>query len=357
MRVTLLSDIFVFLLLCPAPGVAALTRSISLLVCVFVSVALPRRLFGAGRASCLQERDETRPVKHRGARPLMGTQPVLFALHFPPAPGAVGVHDFTPYFEVFFTSSNVRRPCSMSLSTSGAMPRIAAFSNRLRRSLTRASRAALPFCQRSLASGLTRPSPPQKSHARSIGWHPRSLQAIPKPAFAPWQSGQTTVNMTYLLLCPLPRRGRAFVLLRSHRAPFFGGNPFTKNSGVAPRSRCRRAQPAGVTSAALDASFSAVARLQWRAPATNGSERSGQPSEPLGAARTTRRLRARAARATAEKLAPERRAAPVRVAGSRGGVIAQRAWGGMMCHRSYADALASPWSRSGRPSPRCTRPG
>src|SRR5216684_3083689 len=227
MRVTLLSDIFVFLLLCPAPGVADLTRSISLLVCVFVSVALPRRLFGAGRALCLQERDETRPVKHRSARPQMGTQPVLFALHFPPAPGAVGVHDFTPYFEVFFTSSNVRRPCSMSLSTSGPMPRIAAFSNRLRRSLTRASRAALPFCQRSLASGLTRPSPPQNSHARSIGWHPRSLQAIPKPAFAPWQSGQTTVNMTYLLLCPLPRRGRAFVLLRSHHAPFFGGNPFT----------------------------------------------------------------------------------------------------------------------------------
>src|SRR6266851_3084329 len=26
---------------------------------------------------------------------------------------------------------------------------------------------------------------------------------------------------------PLPRRGRAFVLLRSHHAPFFGGNPFT----------------------------------------------------------------------------------------------------------------------------------
>ncbi len=28
-------------------------------------------------------------------------------------------------------------------------------------------------------------------------------------------------------LRPLPRRGRAFVLLRSHHAPFFGGNPFT----------------------------------------------------------------------------------------------------------------------------------
>ena len=114
---------------------------------------------------------------------------------------------------------------------------------------------------------------------------------------------------------------------------FFGGNPFTINSGVAPRSRCRRVQPAGVTSAALGASASAVARLQWRAPATNGSERSGQPFEPLGAARTARRLRARAARATAEKLAPERRAAPVRVAGSRGGVIAQRAWGGAKGHR------------------------
>src|SRR5216684_1864643 len=109
--------------------------------------------------------------------------------------------DFTPYFEVFFTSSNVRRPCSMSLSTSGAMPKIAAFSNRLRRSLTRASRAALPFCQLSLASGLTRPSPPQNSHARSIGRHPRSLQAIPKPAFAPRQSGQITVNMANLLFC------------------------------------------------------------------------------------------------------------------------------------------------------------
>src|SRR5260370_41894397 len=97
MRVTLLSDIFVFLLLCPAPGVADLTRSISLLVCVFVSVALPRRLFGAGRASCLQERDEARPVKHRGARPQMGTQPVLFTLHFPPAPGAIVRHSSDSY--------------------------------------------------------------------------------------------------------------------------------------------------------------------------------------------------------------------------------------------------------------------
>src|SRR5216684_1266397 len=233
MRVTLLSDIFVFLLLCPAPGVAALTRSISLLVCVFVSVALPRRLFGAGRASCLQERDETRPVKHRGARPQMGTQPVLFALHFPPAPGAVGVHDFTPYFEVFFTSSNVRRPCSMSLSTSGAMPRIAAFSNRLRRSLTRASRAALPFCQRSLASGLTRPSPPQNSHARSLGRHPRSLQAIPKPAFAPRQSGQITVNMAYLLFAPASPQGQGvcFAALPS-RTIFSGATPSPKTQGL-----------------------------------------------------------------------------------------------------------------------------
>src|SRR5216684_2450089 len=308
MRVTLLSDIFVFLLLCPAPGVAALTRSISLLVCVFVSVALPRRLFGAGRASCLQERDETRPVKHRGARPQMGTQPVLFALHFPPAPGAVGVHDFTPYFEMFFTSSNMRRPCSMSLSTSGAMPRTAAFSNRLRRCLTRAS---LPFCQRSLASGLTRPSPPQKSHARSIGRHPRSPQAIPKPAFAPWQSGQTTVDMAYLLFAPASPQGQGVCFAALPSRTIFRGQPLhPKTQGVAPRSRCRRMQPAGVTSAALGASASAVARLQWRAPATNGSERSGQPSEPLGAATTARRLRARAVRATAEKLAPERRAAP-----------------------------------------------
>src|SRR6266852_6697898 len=144
MRVTLLSDIFVFLLLCSAPGVAALTRSISLLVCVFVSVALPRRLFGAGRALCLQKRDETRPMKHRSARPQMGTQPVLFALHFPPAPGAVGVHDFTPYFEMFFTSSNMRRPCSMSLITSPSMPRTAAFLKILMRCLTRASLASIP---------------------------------------------------------------------------------------------------------------------------------------------------------------------------------------------------------------------
>src|SRR6266851_4952018 len=324
MRVTLLSDIFVFLLWCPTPGVAALTRSISLLVCVFVSVALPRRLFGAGRASCLQERDETRPVKHRGARPQMGTQPVLFALHFPPAPGAVGVHDFTPYFEMFFTSSNMRRPCSMSLSTSGAMPRTAAFSNRLRRCLTRASRAALPFCQRSLASGLTRPSPPQKSHARSIGRHPRSPQAIPKPAFAPWQSGQTTVDMAYLLFAPASPQGQGVCFAALPSRTIFRGQPLhPKTQGVAPRSRCRRMQPAGVTSAALGASASAVARLQWRAPATNGSERSGQPSEPLQAARTARRLRARAARATAEELATERRAAPVRVAGTHGGVIAQ----------------------------------
>src|SRR5713226_5926138 len=214
MRVTLLSDIFVFLLLRPAPGVAARTRSICLLVCVFVSVAFPRRLFGAGRALCLHKRDETRPMKHRSARPQMGTQPVLFALHFPPAAGAVGFHDFTPYLEVFFTASNVSRPCSMSLSTSGAMPRIAAFSNRLRRCLTRASRAALPFCQRSLASGLTRPSPPQKSHARLIGRYPRSLQALTKHAFPPRRSPQTPVNMTYLLVCPAPRRRSAFVWLR-----------------------------------------------------------------------------------------------------------------------------------------------
>src|SRR5216684_1803832 len=225
MRVTLLSDIFVFLLLCSAPGVAALTRSISLLVCVFVSVALPRRLFGAGRASCLQERDETRPVKHRGARPQMGTQPVLFALHFPPAPGAVGVHDFTPYFEMFFTSSNMRRPCSISLSTSGAMPRTAAFSNRLRRCLTRASRAALPFCQRSLASGLTRPSPPQKSHARSIGRHPRSLQAIPKPTFAPRQSGQITVNVAYLLFAPASPQGQGVRFAALPSRTIFRGQP------------------------------------------------------------------------------------------------------------------------------------
>src|SRR5713101_6045432 len=209
MRVTLFSDIFVFLLLCPAPGVAALTRSICLLVCVFVSVAFPRRLFGAGRALCLQERDETSPVKHRGARPQMGTQPVLFA----------------PHFEVFFTSSNVRPPCSMSLSTSGAMPRTAAFSNRLRRCLTRASRAALPFCQRSLASGLTRPSPPQKSQARSIGRHPRSLQAIPKPAFAPWQSGQTTVNMTYLLFAPASPQGQGICFAALPSRTIFRGQP------------------------------------------------------------------------------------------------------------------------------------
>src|SRR5229473_428481 len=225
MRVTLLSDIFVFLLLCPAPGVATLTRSISLLFCVFVSVALPRRIFGAGRALCLQERDETRPMKHRSARPQMGTQPVLFALHFPPAAGAVGVHDFTPYFEVFFTSSSVRRPCSMSLSTSGAMPRTTAFSNRLRRCLTRASRAALPFCQRSLASGLTRPSPPQKSHARLIGRHPRSLQAIPKPAFAPWQSGQTTVDMAYLLFVPASPQGQGICFAALPSRTIFRGQP------------------------------------------------------------------------------------------------------------------------------------
>src|SRR6266446_1676661 len=278
MRVTLLSDIFVFLLLCSAPGVAARTRSISLLVCVFVSVALPRRLFGAGRASCLQERDEARPVKHRGARPQMGTQPVLFALHFPPAPGAVGVHDFTPSLEVFFTSSNVRRPCSMSLSTSGAMPRTAAFSNRLRRCLTRASRAVLPFCQRSLASGLTWPSPPQKSHARLIGRHPRSRQAIPKPAFAPWQSGQTTVNMAYLLFVPASPQGAGRSFCCAPTAHHFSGaTPSPKTQGLHrdPAAGARNVQ--SVTSA-LGASAYAVARLQWRAPATNGSEWSGQPS-------------------------------------------------------------------------------
>src|SRR6266849_114697 len=307
MRVTLLSDIFVFLLLCSAPGVAALTRSISLLVCVFVSVALPRRLFGAGRALCLQKRDETRPMKHRSARPQMGTQPVLFALHFPPAAGAVGFHDLTPYLEVFFTASNVRRPCSMSLSTSGAMPRIAAFSNRLRRSLTRASRAALPFCQRSLASGLTRPSPPQNSHARSIGRHPRSLQAIPKPAFTPWQSGQTIVNMAYLLFAPASPQGQGVCFAALPSRTIFRGQPLhPKTQGL------HRSAVAG-----------ACNLRAWRAPATNGSERSGQPSEPLGAARTARRLRARAARATAQELATERRAAPVRVAGTHGGVIAQ----------------------------------
>jgi hypothetical protein len=32
------------------PGLAVRRRSISLFACVFVSVALPRRLFGAGRA-------------------------------------------------------------------------------------------------------------------------------------------------------------------------------------------------------------------------------------------------------------------------------------------------------------------
>src|SRR5260370_17081666 len=45
-------------------------------------------------------------------------------------------------------------------------------------------------------------------------------------------------------LRPLPRRGRAFVLLPSHHAPFFGANPFTPNSGVAPRSPARPVQPA-----------------------------------------------------------------------------------------------------------------
>lgn len=61
------------------------------------------------------------------------------------------------------------------------------------------------------------------------------------------------MEMTHLLFvfppASAPAAGRLLFLLRSHRAPFFGGNPFTQNSGVAPRSRRRRAQPAGVTSA------------------------------------------------------------------------------------------------------------
>src|SRR6266852_5987438 len=225
MRVTLLSDIFVFLLLCSAPGVAALTRSISLLVCVFVSVALPRRLFGAGRAFCLQERDEATPVKHRSARPQMARNQFSSLFTFRPQRAQLASMTSLLYLEVSFTSSNVRRPCSMSLSTSGAMPRIAAFSNRLRRCLTRASRAALPFCQRSLASGLTRPSPPQNSHARSIGRHPRSLQAIPKPAFAPRQSGQITVNMAYLLFAPASPQGQGVCFAALPSRTIFRGQP------------------------------------------------------------------------------------------------------------------------------------
>jgi hypothetical protein len=56
---------------------------------------------------------------------------------------------------------------------------------------------------------------------------------------------------------------------------------------------------------------------------SNGSEPSGQLSGVWR--RTVRRLRGRAARATAKEPATKRREAPVRVAWTRGGVIAERA--------------------------------
>src|SRR5229473_1508579 len=127
-------------------------------------------------------------------------------------------------------------------------------------------------------------------------------------------------------LRPLPRRGRAFVLLRSHHAPFFGGNPFTpklRGCTAIPlpahatcgrdKGRPRRVRLGGGALAVESAGhqWKRVERTAIRA-ALSGEDRATTAS-------------ARAARATAEKLAPERRAAPVRVAGSRGGVIAQRA--------------------------------
>src|SRR6266851_3391329 len=178
MRVTLLRDILVFLLLCSAPRVAARTRSISLLVCVFVSVAFPRRLFGAGRALCLQERDETSPVKHRGAPPQMRPEPVLFASHFSSATGTIPLHRSAA---TSTSSSKRRRPNSTSFSAFGATPRIAACSENVRPRSTRAFRSASPRCQRSLASELTWPSPLQKSQVISPVRHPRSLKICGTP--------------------------------------------------------------------------------------------------------------------------------------------------------------------------------
>src|SRR5229473_3376471 len=134
----------------------------------------------------------------------------------------------------------------------------------------------------------------------------------------------TLCSLMVILLCPLPllRQGVCFgcALIAHH---FSGATPSLRTEGL------RRDLDAGARNLQACQAPWARPRERWRV--CSGERRppmeaSGADSHPsLGAARTVRRLRARAARATAEKLAPERRAAPIRVAGSRGGVIAQRA--------------------------------
>src|SRR5260370_35194047 len=62
--------------------------------------------------------------------------------------------------------------------------------------------------------------------ARSDGIRDRCKLSRNPPSRLGNQGKQPSTWRTSFLR-PLPRRGRAFVLLRSHHAPFFGGNPFT----------------------------------------------------------------------------------------------------------------------------------
>src|SRR5216684_6491424 len=57
-----------------------------------VAITLPGRLFSAGLAMRLHQRDKTVPVENRSARPQMGPQPIFFELYLPPAAYAVAIH-------------------------------------------------------------------------------------------------------------------------------------------------------------------------------------------------------------------------------------------------------------------------
>src|SRR6266851_110788 len=73
------------------------------------SARLPRGVLGRRFAVLLHQRDETRPVKHCGARPQVRLQIVSSVLTLRPQRAQVSlIHGFTPYIEVLCSSSNAR---------------------------------------------------------------------------------------------------------------------------------------------------------------------------------------------------------------------------------------------------------